>query len=532
MAEIAIHSGPSVKPPVKGKARRRRILLIIALLLIVGIGLTLYKVLANQTPSTSGMQLVTVRRGDVTETVSASGTVQAQNQVSLNFTSSGERLTALNVKIGDHVKAGQVLAAIDDSAAVAQVNTQVANLAAAQAKLAQAQQGPTAQDIAVQQANVNKAKVALDGANNSFDSQKAYAQLQKAKSQVSNVQSTFNTDKALYSTGAIAKNEMDQAKSNLDQAQADYSAAEVQYNQAQSQTSNAVAQAQASYNAAVAQLHQTQAPSNAGAVEEAKAGVQQAQTQLQAQQNDLSKYTLRAPMDGVIVQVNGNAGEIPANNQPVIVMDNSMNNLEVTAQVSQSDIGKIKEGASAVVTTSAYQGKEFRSRVIKIYPEATTQSGVTTYTVQLSVDNSEGDLKPGMTGNVTIQVGTHKNVLIVPSAALKVVNGKDGVYTIAGSNSGAASDSSQTKQRRNGTKKAGNGNLQFQPVTVGYFSFNQVEIVSGLKEGEKVVETFNSSSNSSTSSSANKRGTNGIGGIGGIGGMGGIPGLRSGRGGN
>ncbi|WP_264175968.1 HlyD family secretion protein [Effusibacillus dendaii] len=303
--------------------------------------------------------------------MTASGTVQAAKQVSLNFSGSGGEITAINVKVGDHVKAGQVLATLDDSTAKTQVKNAEANLAAEQAHLDEATQGSTPDEIAVQQANVDKAKVELDAAKN-----------------------TYNIQKNLYASGAVSKSDLDQAKNSLDQAQA-------------------------SYDSAVAQLNQTKAPPKSATVQAAQAAVAQAQTQLQQQQIALDKLSLKAPMDGVITQVNGDVGEIPSNNPFMVMDDSDSGNLEVMAQISQSDIGKIQPGMNATFTTNAYSDKTFNGTVKLVYPEGTTTSSVTTYKVLLTVDNKEGLLKSGMTVNVTIDVGTHKNVLYVPAAALK-----------------------------------------------------------------------------------------------------------------
>jgi HlyD family secretion protein len=520
---------------LKKKNRKKIMMISLAGLLICGTGIFTYEKVISSKAASPAMQLATVKRGDVMETVSASGTVQAPKQVSLNFSGSGSEISSLNVKVGDHVKAGQVLATLDDATAKSQVMNAQANLSSAQAHLAEVEQGSTPEDIAIQQANVNKAKAALDSAKNTYDIQKASDQVQKAKITLDAAQSNYNSQKSLYDAGAVSKNQLDQAKQTLDQAQADYNSAVVQYNQAQADYNNNVKQAQAAYDAAVAQLNQVKAPPKPSAVEEAQAAVAQAQAQLEQQKIALSKLTLKAPMDGTVVQVNGNVGEIPSNN-PVIVLDNSdSQNLQVLAQVSQSDIGKIQAGMDATYTVNAYDGKQFKGKVIMIYPEATTESGVTTYKVLLSVDNKEGLLKPGMTLNVTIVVGTHKNVLYIPAAALRDQNGKDGVYVPANASSmnSMKNESPENKQGNeangNGRKTQSSAPYYFKPVTVGFYSSDRVEITSGLQEGEQVVLAMNNSNNNTNSSSTNRRSMNGFGGIPGMGAGGGSFGGRGGR---
>ncbi|GAX91618.1 efflux RND transporter periplasmic adaptor subunit [Effusibacillus lacus] len=452
MSEIVLNE---TKPSFGRKNRKKTAILSIVGLLLAGTGYWMYQKSAAQPNASPMIQWVAVKRGDVTETVSASGIVQAPKQISLNFSGTGnEVVTSVNVKIGDQVNAGQVLATVEDANARAEVANAKANLLAAQARLSEVKQGATQEEIAIQEENLNKAKLTLEGAK-----------------------TTYEYTKKQFDFGGVPKMQLDQAKLDLDQAQA-------------------------SYNVAVAQYNQVKAPPQASSIQSAEAAVLQAEAQLQKQEVALQKYTLKAPMDGVIVQVNGNVGEIPDNNSAFIVMDNSnTEGLEVLAQVSQSDIGKIKVGMQATVTSSSFADKKFQAKVTTIYPEATTESGVTSYKVLLSVDNQENLLKTGMTTNVTIEIGTHKNVLYVPVAALKYQNGSDGVY-VAG----------QAPQEKSP--------LRFQPVKVGYYSSDRVEIVSGLQEGEQVALQMGTSGSSAT----RPAGGLGIPGMGGPGG--GVRGVR------
>jgi HlyD family secretion protein len=619
--------------PVPGHNRRRNTIIAISLagILIIGTAYGVYTKVTAPAANAANIRWVPVRRGDVSETISATGTVQSPIQLNLSFPNgNGGRLTSLNVKIGDHVKAGQVLATLDDSVAKTQVANAEANLLSAQARLTQAEEGATPQAIAVQQAAVDRAKAALDGAETAYADQQAlfndrtqdrqqvinaqnqaeqaYNQLQSAKagldaakarlaaaeegpsaadlnaaemavqtaqnqlniaeqqlnqaetayqSQQNNpsgqpvTQSEINTDQqavyqaqqnlanaqkqladlqALPDPNAVAQAQaaVAQAQAAVDQAQASYNTAEENlalatqnYNdrtQAQAaldQAKNNLAQAQASYNEAVAQLNQLKAPPDPASIQVAQAGVAQAQAQLQQQEVTLSQLTLRAPIDGIVTQVNGQVGELPQNGTPVIVLDDAnTRDLQIMAQVSQSDIGLVQAGQSAQFTTSSFANKTFHGTVLMVYPEATTQNGVTTYNVLLSVDNSEELLKPGMTANVTINVGIHHNVLYVPAAAIKELNGIDGVFIANGGSSPAKGTG------RPATRSSGNGNVRFQPVTTGFFSADRVEITSGLKEGDLVEITFGSPSSSSPQGQRFAGFGGGFGGMGGFGGIG------------
>jgi HlyD family secretion protein len=478
--------------------------------LLCGAGIFAYQKWMSPQSAASIMRLETVKRGNVTETVSASGTVQASKRISVSSASGDTVIKSINVKIGDRVKAGQVLATLDDSEASIQVKNAEANLLSAKAHLAEVKKAKSAAEINALQAKVNQTKAALDAAQSGYDTKKADYDVEKAKANLQNAQKTYNIQSSLYSQGIISKSEFDQAKSSLEQAQLEYNSAVLAHNQTQAKSKSDLEQARAAYESAVAELQDAKAGPDPSAVQSAQAAVEQAEAQWQQQVQALNDLTLKAPMDGVIVQINGNVGESPSN--PFIVMDNSdSGNLEVLAQISESDIGKVKAGLPATFSATSYSDQTFTGKVKLVYPEATTDSGVTTYQVLLSVDNKEGLLKTGMTVNVRIEVGTHENVLYVPAAALKNQNGKDGVYLVSAKGEAGTTRTGTAEQGKSAPR------FRFQPVTIGYFSSDRVEITSGLQEGDQVVLTFE---NTASSASNNSR-SNGMGGFPGFGGMGG-----------
>ncbi|MGG4493922.1 efflux RND transporter periplasmic adaptor subunit [Brevibacillus reuszeri] len=532
---------------LKSKSKKKIILACLAVVLIGGGGVYAYKTFATPQSAQAAFLMETVKRGDISATVLASGTVQASKRTSLSFSDAEDAkdaISSIEVKIGDQVKAGQVLATMDDSVAKIQVTNAEANLLSAQARLEDAQKRKTAAEISSLQANVNQAKSELDMAKQSIDTQKAANDEAKAKANLETAQKTFSSQKALFEAGAISKTEYDSAQNSLDQAQRDYNTAVLSAGQTKGQSSTKVEQAQAAYQTALEALNDAHEGPDAATVLAAKASVEQAKAQLQQAQKALNAVTLKAPMDGVIVQLNGNVGEIPSND--FIIMDNSNSgDLEVLAEISQSDIGRVKEGLNVSFTTSSYPDQTFNGKVKLVYPEAKTNSGVTTYDVLLSVANKDSMLKIGMTMNVTIEIGTHQNVLLVPAQALQTRNGQDGVYVMAGNADGAAqttepaaNEAQQQGKNREGAREGGrsgsgsragagagasegraNMPYRFQPVKIGYFASDKVEITEGLKEGDRVVILMNTATSSSNQNSGRTGGMPGMGGFGGGGGF-------------
>lgn len=487
------------------------------------------------------MQQFTSSGGSL-ETVLASGTIQASKRTSLSFADVEEAkdaISAIYVQVGDEVKAGQVLATMDDRVAQMNVIKAQANLLSAQARLEEAEKGMTAGELASLQAAVNQTKTELDNTRQKIDLEKARNDEAKAKTTLEQAEKTYQAQKSLYEAGAISKTDYETAQIELEQAQRDYQTAVRTLQQAEGQADVLIAQAEAAYQKAVEAWEEAQKGPDSATVLAARAEVEQAKADLQEAQAALDAVTLRAPMDGVIVQLNGNVGEIPGDD--FIIMDNSNSgNLEVLAQISESDIGKVKEGQPATFTTSSYSDKVFTGTVKLVYPEATTNSGVTTYDVLLTIDNKEGLLKIGMSTNVTIEVGTSTNTLVIPTIALQSLNGRDGVYVLR-TNSSASADSGQKGERpqaerrqqagaqgeqqapqqpqagREQSGQEGRSSLpyRFQPVTIGYVSTDRVEILEGLAEGDQVVILPSTSAGSTDNNNRMGR-------------MGGMPGMGGG----
>ncbi|WP_400164332.1 efflux RND transporter periplasmic adaptor subunit [Brevibacillus sp. TJ4] len=531
-----------------GSLKKRVIIAGVAVAVLGGGGVFAYQTLLTPTQAETTYQVVRVGRGDVTETVLASGTVQASKRTSLSFSdaeSAKDVVSSINVQVGDEVKEGQVLATMDDSVAQMNVTKAKANLMSAQAKLEEAEKSLTSAQLVTLHANLNKAKTEYDNAKQKMDLEQARNTEAQAKTTLQQAEKTYNAQKEMYGLGAISQTEYEQAQIDLEKARRDYQTAALALQQAEAQADVLIQQAEAVYQTAQEELQEAQKGPDSATVLSARAEVEQARAELQEAQAALQAVTLRAPMDGVIVQVNGNVGEVPGDD--FIIMDNSNSGeLEVLAQISESDIGKVKKGLPVTFTTSTYSDKAFTGEVKLVYPEATTNSGVTSYDVLLSVNNAEGMLKIGMTTNVTIEVGTSTNALVIPAIALQSVNGSDGVFLLnRGSSADAATDSAggpaQTGQRQSGQMQegqhqgqegeqaqrqegvrriageAGRSSLpyRFQPVKIGLFSSDRVEILEGLAEGDQVVIL-----NTVTQSSG---GMNQMRGAGAVGGMGAFP---------
>ncbi len=135
------------------------------------------------------------------------------------------------------------------------------------------------------------------------------------------------------------------------------------------------------------------------------------------------KAIIKAPIDGIITQVNNKVGESVSGNDVAFKLLSP--HYEIKVDVSETDIAKIKLDNSAVITLDAFGDDiKFSGKVINIDPGSTVIQDVVYYKVKISLDNSDRPIKPGMTANVVIKTDQRENVLIIPSRSVKTDRGK------------------------------------------------------------------------------------------------------------
>jgi macrolide-specific efflux system membrane fusion protein len=198
----------------------------------------------------------------------------------------------------------------------------------------------------------------------------------------------------------------------------------------------------------------------------AEAQLKQADANLDFAKVQLSYTKIFATTSGVIASVSTQEGETVSASlaSPTFVSIIDLKRLEVNAYVDETDIGKIKVGQEASFTVDTYSDSDFRGKITAIYPKAVIQDNVVNYIVTIQITDFQNKiLRPEMTTNVTLYLEMKKNVLTIPTSAIKRDKGERFVTVIEGD---------KKVQRK---------------VKIGWNSNGTTEIVNGLKEGEKVV---------------------------------------------
>ncbi|CAG0926645.1 hypothetical protein TFLX_00147 [Thermoflexales bacterium] len=360
--------------------------------------------------------------------VSASGKVLPEQWANLSFRAGGP-IVELQVQSGDTVKAGDVMARLDDIDAKLAVAQAEAALAMAQAQLAEMKAGARAEQVAQAEQVVAQAEAAWKGAQAQYaqlqsgargaDIAAAEAALAQAAAQRKVAQDTH--DKTIDCVKVPGHGEVcpglgtpeEQARAALAAAEEAYNAAQKRVDQLKAgATRNELAAAGASINAAKAQMEQAKAQLDllkAGASPEqiavAEAGVKQAQVALDTAKAQLAKMQLTAPFDGTIGTVNARSGEIAQPGQPIVTLGN-LGSLRVeTTDLSETDIARVKEGQSVQVTFDALPGQTLTGKVLHIAPMSTPGQSAVNYIVIVQLDEVDPALRWGMTAFVDVQVG-------------------------------------------------------------------------------------------------------------------------------
>jgi HlyD family secretion protein len=199
------------------------------------------------------------------------------------------------------------------------------------------------------------------------------------------------------------------AQAELANTKANLSLTQVQAHRAESLFTNSLISA-SDHDTAIAQE------------EQAKAQVQSAEAAVKNAEVDLSRCTIFAPVDGVVISRNVDVGQTVAssfNTPTLFVIANDLSRMQIDALVSEADIGGVIVGQSAKFQVDAFPYRTFAGKVKQIRYGAMTNQNVVNYDCVVEVHNEDLKLLPGMTANLSVIIAARTNVLRVPNAALR-----------------------------------------------------------------------------------------------------------------
>ena len=269
----------------------------------------------------------------------------------------------------------------------------------------------------------------------------AKAQLEKDKATLAYAQLFYDRMAGLAKTNAVSKDSLDNAKSHLDQASAQVGVDE--------------------------------------------ATIAQRQAQLATAQVNLDYTNIVSPVDGTVVSRNVTMGQTVAasfQTPTLFLIATDLTKMQVDTNVSESDIGGIKDWDKAIFTVDAFPKRSFEGAVAQVRQSPQNLQNVVTYDVVVSVENSDLALKPGMTAATQIVIDQRNDVLRVPSQALRYAPATAG----ATRRSGTSAKTGQAPQARVWVLR--DGKPVRVAVTAGLDDDTFTEIVKGeLKAGDLVI---------------------------------------------
>lgn len=177
----------------------------------------------------------------------------------------------------------------------------------------------------------------------------------------------------------------------------------------------------------------------------------------------LSEFALTSPIAGTLVKRDLSIGSMIDRNSPAPLTVINLERVWVMANIFEHDLASLKEGDQVEVTADAYSDKVFSGQITHIGDEV--DRATRTVRTRIEVANPEHLLKPGMFAKASIAAGNSREVLAAPESAIYQIDGHSAVFVAAG-----------------------NDGFEVRPVRVGNRGGGTVEILSGLKQGELVVE--------------------------------------------
>ncbi len=443
--------------------KRKWKILITAVVLVVGS----IAVFAGVRYSRRG--IVTVQTGhavrqDLTSLVTASGEIKPRKYINIGANATGE-LTEIPVKEGDQVRKGQLLAKIENTQPEADVNAQRASLSSAEADAAASEAGLKSYDdnLLTMQAIVDRTRADLEKA--SLD---------------------YKRGEELYKAKLIPKQDYDQRQAAYDSAQASLKESQARLTQAKAQREQAKSQ-----------------------LYSAQKRIAQLRAMVTRADDVLKKFNSYAPLNGVVTNLPVRVGETVIPGLPnlpgtIIMTIADMSIITAEVKVDETDIVSVKMNQVADVTIDAIPNKTFKGHVIEIGNTAIVRStGVAAsqsttssqeakdFKVVVALDNPPEDIRPGLSCTAKVTTATRQHVVTIPIQAL-TIRQKGDLETKPknGSLQPVKLDpvaEKAAKEEVQGVFVISVGKAVFRKVETGITGSTDIEVLSGLKEGDEIV---------------------------------------------
>ena len=454
----------------------KKLAILVILLICVGGGVAGWYYTRSANGKTS-YATVEITVGNIRNFISASGSLAAITTVEVGSQLSGN-IEKLYADFNDEVKAGQLVAQLEDSTYKAQLLQAKANLENARA---------TELGVEAQSKNLKASMLTAKA-----EIQVSLANIRKAEVTVEDAERNYRRSKELFERKLIAESEKDSALTTLESQKASLQATKAQHESAKAREMSILAQ------------FESLDAERSGA----QARVRQMEAQLSVSQINLDRTSIYSPIDGVVISRAVDEGQTVAASlqaPKLFVIAQDLKKMQIDTAVDEADIGVVEHGQKVTFTVDAYRNRTFNGIVDQVRLSPQENSNVVTYSVMVTVINDDLALKPGMTANAEIITGDRKDVLRLPGKALYF----------------KAPDSMAKEFRQQRAEKGRlatdtlpvwildeSGKPQYKTAKIGISNQDYIEILdSELKEGDQAIVGVQGvvSNNSSTSATTNRR---------------------------
>ncbi|MBE7448237.1 MAG: efflux RND transporter periplasmic adaptor subunit [Kofleriaceae bacterium] len=251
------------------------------------------------------------------------------------------------------------------------------------------------------------------------------------------------------------------------------------------------------------------------AIQTARSSIVEAQAALENATTNLAYTTITSPIDGVVISRSVDAGQTVAASlqaPELFVIAGDLSKMELHAAVAEADVGQLRDGMKVELAFDAYPERTFTGTVRQVRNQATTTSNVVTYDALVAIDNSDGALRPGMTATATFLVAEARDVLVVPTKALRYRPSRPAAETGGATADVPRAENGDRAGRRRGGRSPAvwvlrDGKPARVAVEAGLTDGTSTAITGGeLREGDLVVTA--DSQQSSTGGAPGRNGTN------------------------
>lgn len=450
----------------KKKRSRKRLWLIAIVFLIAALAGT-YFLLQNKSGNKDWKKdATTVKRGKATLKVVATGLIKPVREVKISPKQTG-LLRELYVQQGDRVKKGQLIALMDDSNLVGQIEAARGAYLSSVDNSQKLKNGNRPQEVLAARFQQQRAREGVRNAEQNIS--RLSAQMEALKAQLRRNEQFAKAQTFLAKSGAISEQTSIDAETAAMVTKAQLDAAERELGQARV----AKAQSEADREALEQQYKMMAAGYRKEDVAAAFHAADQSKGNLMHLESLRNDTRVRAPFDGIITQKYADTGAIvtpttsaattSATSSSIVALAGQ---LEMVAQVSEANVPKIRIGQEVEIVATSFPDKTFKGEVTQIAPAAIVTMNVTTFEVHAKIlDDKAGNLLSGMNVSAGFLVGEQDDALMIPAVCVVSRRGETGVYI-----------------------PDKDGNPEFKKVKTGAAVDRDIVVLAGLKEGDFVFK--------------------------------------------